>query len=63
MLSFMNINSKERENYANSTLTRMRERSPKMSDLYVLSWKSSCDVNEVAKGYSNATVCPSVTSL
>jgi hypothetical protein len=31
----MNINSKERENTANSTWTK-----PKTSDLYVLNWKS-----------------------
>jgi hypothetical protein len=31
MLSFMNINSKERENTANSTLTRRRTRSQKTS--------------------------------
>jgi hypothetical protein len=41
MLSFMNINSKEREYTANSNSTRRRTRSQKSKDLYVLNWKSS----------------------
>jgi hypothetical protein len=40
----MNINSKEREYTANSTLTRRRTQAKKRQDLYVLNWKSSYDV-------------------
>ena len=44
MLSFMNINSKERKNTANSTLTRRHTRSQKTSGSLLLNWKSSYDV-------------------
>jgi hypothetical protein len=37
----MNINSKERENTANSTLTRRHTQS---QNIYVLNWKSSYDI-------------------
>ena len=40
----MNINSKERKNAANSTLTRGIHETKKRQDLYVLNWKSSYDV-------------------
>ena len=44
MLSFMIINSKERENTANSTLAMRRTRNQNTLDLCVPNWKSSYDV-------------------